>query len=208
MTFWKPNEVDGHQVTDVMHHRCPLFAPMLAISPQAALAVDTLHTLYFGPAMRLVSAIAWRVLAMNTWGFRGAKAAVLEQGCRQLRAHVLQWFVYENVPNNLRIGDLNLKMLGGPDGTTGCTMKRKAVETVTVLPWALRLASEFDIPQAPELLATGQALMRHLEIIWGNGMCMPRTAVSELLECAQRAVPLSERAQIHLVPKHHMFIHM
>ena len=102
VTFWKPNKVDSHQVTDMMHHQCPLFAPMPAISPQASLAVDTLHTLFFGPVMRLVSAIAWRVLAMNPWEFRGAKAVVLEQGCRQLGAHVLQCFVDENIPNNLR----------------------------------------------------------------------------------------------------------
>ena len=210
-TFWLPNFTENGQITDMALHNNPLFAETLARSPTLCLSVDTLHTLYLGPVQRTVSAIIWRILHANPWGFRGPKKIQLELSCRQLRSNMLAWFATQAVPPSLRLGDLTLPMLGSAEeGPSGCSMKLKAVETSTLLPWSLALVATFEdaIPYASELKVAGEALMQHLAIIRTQPLVMPPAAHQLLFESCQRHLVMAERAGVHLVPKHHMWLHM
>ena len=118
--------------------------------PGHVLAIDLLHTVYYGPMMRLIAAILWRVVLCNPWGIVGTLGHILERAARRLEAHMLLWFERNHVPANDRIGCLTLSRLGDRrghdlnDGTAhpGCPMKLKAAETGHILPWAIGLLEE------------------------------------------------------------------
>jgi len=208
--FWRPTYDAKGSRMDPVHHRNPLFAEDLATSPVQCLAVDTLHTLYYGPVMRWVSAVVWRVLLANPWGFRGAKKAKLELACRQLRGHLRAWSVEAGIAAGDRLGDLTLSMLGGEPAPEGCMMKTKAAETGMLMPWALRLLQEYEphIDCADELTAAGNALVDYMAILRSQPMIMPRHKQQECLDACLRHLVNAERAGLHMVPKHHQFVHL
>ena len=70
VVFWRVSRLED-QVTDAVHHRCPLFCEELHTDPVGTIVIDTLHTLYYGPIMRWTSAALHRVVAANPWGIRG-----------------------------------------------------------------------------------------------------------------------------------------
>ena len=210
-TFWLSQFTQHGQIVDMALHRNPLFAESLARSPTLCLSVDTLHTLYLGVVQRLVSAIVWRVMHANPWGFRGPKKVQLELACRQLRAHLMRWFAAEALPASLRLGDLTLPMLGSAEeGPAGCSMRLKAVETTTLLPWSLALLGTFGeaIQYADELRVAGEALVEYLTIIRTQPLVIPPADQQRLFESCQRHLIMAERAGVHFVPKHHMWLHM
>jgi hypothetical protein len=68
--FWRPNIVDGVSF-DPVHDRSPIFDEEIGTSPDETLAIDTLHTLYYGPANRWSSAVLWRLVLGGKWSSRG-----------------------------------------------------------------------------------------------------------------------------------------
>eukprot|EP00959_Pyramimonas_sp_CCMP1952_P080473 1681733-Pyramimonas_sp.AAC.1 len=101
-----------NKVMDAMRHRCPLFSRALGTSPTASLAIDSLHCLYYGPIMRWVSAAIWRLILVNPFGFSGGLEEVLDLGCKRILADLLVWQDQHDVPHQIRLTTLNLKMLG------------------------------------------------------------------------------------------------
>ena len=174
-----------------------------------SLAVDTLHTLFSGPCMRLVSTILWRLLFSNPWGFRGSQQLQLELGCRRLRDDMRVYFQEFEIPAGDRLGDLTLPMLGPPN-PNGCTMKAKAAETAKLLPWALLALDKYgqDVAYAAELRVAGDSLARYCELLNAHGLLIPPPVQQELMSCCQRHLCNIDRAGVHLVPKHHFWMHM
>ena len=150
LVFWRPRRDLAGRTRDRVQHFNPLFATLHNTEPEQVLAIDLLHTVYYGPMMRLIAAILWRVVLSNPWGIVGNLEHVLEQAARRLEAHMLNWFDSHHVPRNRRLGTLTLSMLGNRMGHgindgkphPGCPLKLKAAETGHTLPWALGLLEE------------------------------------------------------------------
>ena len=69
VVFWRPTYV-GVVLQDSVVNRVPLFHPSLGISPQETMAIDALHTVYYGPVQRWGSATLWRLALSNPWVLR------------------------------------------------------------------------------------------------------------------------------------------
>ena len=114
--FWR-SRVDHKGVClDAVVNRTPLFSQALGTNPVRTLQIDTLHTGYYGPAMRWTSAVIWRTLLSTTWNVGGSAQERLELSCRRLRADLFKWFDDTNLPHDKRLGDFTLAMLGPAQG--------------------------------------------------------------------------------------------
>ena len=88
ITLWRTHK-DRLKSLDPVAHRCPIFDARIGTSPRANLAVDELHCLYFGPIMRYISAVLWRVALSNRWRFQGTLDQIVDLSVRQLSAELL-----------------------------------------------------------------------------------------------------------------------
>eukprot|EP00959_Pyramimonas_sp_CCMP1952_P363516 7612292-Pyramimonas_sp.AAC.1 len=70
--IWRSRRGFSGNIIDPIIHRCPLFSNALGATPASNLAVDSLHTLYFGAVAKFCSAAVWRLLLMNVWGVRAS----------------------------------------------------------------------------------------------------------------------------------------
>eukprot|EP00959_Pyramimonas_sp_CCMP1952_P445593 9329284-Pyramimonas_sp.AAC.1 len=63
-------------------HRCPLFCAALSSSPATTLAIDSLHTIYYGPVQGWTCSAFWRLILSNPWGCPGGPAEQKELALR------------------------------------------------------------------------------------------------------------------------------
>ena len=97
LTFWRPTW-HGDSCVDPMRFRCPLFCTQLSTSPQSSVAIDSLHTLYFGPMMRCEAAVFWRLVNVNPWRVRGPTTmGRIDTCCKRLTADLLFWRDQEKI---------------------------------------------------------------------------------------------------------------
>ena len=59
-----------------------------------------------------------------------------------------------------------------------------------------------------ELMASGSALLRYLDICRDHDVVFPDAALKELVVSCQRHLINAERSEIAFVPKHHLFVHL
>ena len=216
--FWRPTRNAQGLVVDAVVNRCPLFSPELGTSPSDTLAIDTLHTVNYGPMMRFTTAAIWRVLLLNPWGFVGNQDARMELCVRRLRTHLFAWYQTRGVPAEKRLGDLTLAMLGPSLGHgfgdlenphPGCMAKSKAAETAMLMDWAIDLLRDYEgVPYRSELLAAGVALRDWAELTARAPLRLPISSQQQLCDLALRHLTNAQRARIDLVPKHHFFAHL
>lgn len=189
VTFWRQAVDIGGKAIGLARRRNPIFSRDLDTSPVQNMAVDALHTFYFGPMQRVVAASLWRVLLHNHWGIRGPKSHRLEAGARLLRHHHQRWCANMNIPHSMRLNDWKLSFMGdvgtaqdSPDNAhPGCEMRLKAVEIGLVLRWVIVLLEEIDngIPFRNELLVSCKACVRFLHL------CRDASDVFTDAECQQ-----------------------
>jgi hypothetical protein len=89
LTFWR-RHMETQRCLDRVLRRNPLFSAELGTSPQRTFAIDTLHTLYYGPIQRFVQCVAWRAIEGNPWGFRTGLEETLELGVARLRIDIFR----------------------------------------------------------------------------------------------------------------------
>jgi hypothetical protein len=200
---------------DAVAHRCPLFSRQLGSNPAETLALDTLHTLYYGPIMRWTSAALWRLIKANPWNLCGTRDVLYDVACRRLTADMVHWFEQNEVPHDRRIGELTPKMLGdyavGPsEAHPGGALKLKAAETGLLMSFALHELGVHGggLLQSAELVRAGRSLVRYMQIIRESGIILSHAKLTELMECAQRHLVDCERCGIAYSPKHHLFVHL
>lgn len=217
LLFWRERKDNTGAIRDAVINRCPLFNDELGTSPKATLAVDSLHTLNYGPMMRLCSAAIWRVLLSNPWSFGGNTETRLDLCCRRLRTHLFEWYERRGIPAADRLGDLTIAMLGSPTDCTfndgsyhrGCNMRTKAAETAMVLDWTMDLIRDYPrIHGQPELLAAGMALQEWIDTTAMAPFRVPVAAQQRLCDLAIRHLLNAEAAGVDLIPKHHAFAHL
>jgi hypothetical protein len=215
VTFWRQRYDDQRRPLDPVVHRNPLFNSALHNDPSTVLAIDTLHTVYYGPVSRWTSATLWRILLSNPWRLAGSQEDILDMGLRRMKTHLLKWFDEAGIPHNRRISDLTLQMLGDQDDFNiggdlshhGSSLKTKAAETSVLMDWEVTLLQYHGqrVASRDELLAGGKALQRWLEITRTDAVALDDGLCQELLDCAQRHLSFCKRAGVKHIPKHHFF---
>lgn len=216
--FWRASRDARGSIQDQIFRPNPVFSNDLGINPWRSLAIDPLHTLYYGPVMRWAAAALWRVLLANPWGVVGTQEVRVELGCRRLRESLFGWQEEVGIPAQDRLHDWTLPMMGSDEGCVaepgkphpGTVLKTKAAETGLVLRWAVALLDVHAavVPHGAELLRAGVALERYVGITRTSPQLMGQELRQELMDCAVRHLLHCERAQVHYVPKHHMFMHL
>jgi hypothetical protein len=215
--FWRPR-YDGNQaLLDAVVHRNPLFSVDIGTDPVRTVALDTLHGFYYGPVMRTVSTIVWRTVLENPWAHTGTKEVTHELGFRSLRAHMMRWQVSAAVPHPRRLHELTATMVGSC-GTasaahdnlhTGCLMKTKAAENSILLDWSKTVLHDFGLSVHQESLnMIVDALIQYREILQAEGRLVTPRNQDDLMQCCRTFCAQAQIAQIHGVPKHHVFVHM
>ena len=185
------------------------------------IAVDALHTVYYGPVQRIASCIMWRVLLNNPWGIPGDQDLMLERGARRMAASMALWYEQNNVPQDRRVGSLSLSMFGDrkghkvraadDDGHPGCGLKLKAAECGAILPWAaslLRGPVGADVQHKDELLRAANAMLAWLELSREAENVVTAAQAQALVDQAQRTLLYMDAAKMHFVPKFHFFAHL
>ena len=215
--FWRASYDCRGRCTDITHHRNPLFSSLLDTSPEKLLAIDTLHTVNYGPLMRITACTLWRVVLSNPWDLPGSDATVIDQDVRRIRLGMRQFFDDADIPHDRRIGDLTLTMLGDRRGCVvrgdyvhpGCVLKTKAAETSVLFQYALNLLESplgANVKYRNHLLAACHAMKTWLEVTRTDDVCLSASACQQLVDSAQRHLIHSDRAHIAMVPKHHFLL--
>eukprot|EP00959_Pyramimonas_sp_CCMP1952_P078749 1646282-Pyramimonas_sp.AAC.1 len=198
--------------------RCPLFdIAELHTSPSRSLAVDSLHTLYYGPVQRYVASAMWRVISTNPWNCTGTLKARLEIGCRRLSEDMGRWFGGDGswVPHSQRIGFITLGSLGSRKNVQdlakhpGGPMSFKAAETGVLLEFALHELQATGGAQkyGSHMMQAGHTLCRYLQLVRDNPCIVSDAACKELMTCMCVHLRCCELVGISLTPKHHLCVH-
>ena len=215
ITLWRPRRDFRDRLLDRTLHRNPIFKHM---DPDACLAIDSLHTVYYGPIMRWLSATLWRIVLSNPWRIRGSLECILDGCARRVSAHLSCWYVVNNIPHSRRLGELNLTMMGkrgdyslDAPSHAGCVMKTKAAETGDLLPWALELLQSQagdHVPHRSNLVIAGSSLVQWLEVCRRGSMVLTAQESQDLVAHAQRHLLHCCSAGIKFIPKHHFYAEM
>lgn len=125
VTMWRANRKDN-KISDPISHRCPLFSKTLMTSPSQNLAVDALHTLNLGVAMKWCSAAMWRVLLADVYNINADNEKTLESGMVFLRTELdtFQQDKRNGIEPSRRLETLTLKMMGKRNK---CTVQDRAL---------------------------------------------------------------------------------
>ena len=211
--FWRRHFDVGRRCTDPVHRRNPAFS-LPGFAPSSVLVADTLHTSYFGPFTRLISAILWRLVDANPWGVTGSVGHVRDVCVGKLRDHMITWCDNTHQPAENRLGDLQLGMLGPRDDHPhhggGGMMSTKAVETARLLPWALQALDDFGaaLPHRDLLRGAGYALLEWQGIVGESPMRMTQRQQERLLSVTQRFLTLASPAELSHPYKFHGLLEM
>ena len=217
LVFWYVRAGLGGHSLDSVAHRCPLFSTVLETSPQRTLAVDSLHTLYYGPMMRWTSAALWRTLLSNPWGCTGSLSACLELGTRRLTQELAAWFDAHATPHNRRIREITVNMLGDKRGCTltntrhpGGHLKTKAAETGIMHEFAMDLIVQHGGVErfGRDFVCAGDAMLQFMRIMQSEGPVVSENGQRMMLDCCRRHLLCCGLAGVAYAPKHHLFAHM
>ena len=210
VVFWRVSRLED-QVTDAVHHRCPLFCEELHTDPVGTIVVDTLHTLYYGPIMRWTSAALHRIVAANPWCVRGTPAKIRDICMKRLSADAQSYFELHNIPHDRRVTDITPKMIGAAGANSidhkGCLMKVKAAETSILMGFALHALKTHNLNQ-PQLTAAGEALSTYLLVMHSADAVPSNTDCRLLMDHMITHLVLCEGAHVHYAPKHHLCVEM
>lgn len=204
LTFWRAHR-HTDTVVDCVMRRCPLFYEELGTTLSSAVVIDSLHAVYYGPLMRWVSAILWRVLHANWLGILGDAAMVRDIGLKRLSAETNQYLVDNEVPHDRRINELTSKQLGtdlgeGSSLHAGCLMKSKAAKIGTLVPFAVAcLQVHSSVQHGTELLRAGMAMCRYLDLVRETDAIPTNDQCTDMLAAVLEHLHYCETAGIHFV---------
>ena len=112
ITWWtQPAAVHGRKI-GLARKRNPLLCEELGLVPSLHCAVDSLHSLYLGPMLRLVNATLWRYLLANPWRIAGNKDQRLAIGVTRMRPSLDNYYTDNHISPQQQIYEFTLSMLG------------------------------------------------------------------------------------------------
>eukprot|EP00959_Pyramimonas_sp_CCMP1952_P001304 26725-Pyramimonas_sp.AAC.1 len=120
VTLWRARLDHDGRVMDPVNGRCPIFSRAIGTSPYHNLAVDSLHTIFLGVAMRWMSAALWRLALTNPWNVKGSLEQALPIIVTMIKLDMDKWVrdPANQVPSGRCPGHLSVKMLGKRRGFT------------------------------------------------------------------------------------------
>jgi hypothetical protein len=220
IVLWRATVVPGQSgmISDPVINRCPLFSSTLGTCPDRTLAIDTLHTLNYGPIMRWCSATVWRIILLRCDSVaESTQEGRINLSVRQMRARLLIWYDQNKTPAERRLGELTASMLGSPMGCgtgadsmphPGCTMKSKAAETHLLAEFALDMLRETpDLSLQEDLVHAGESVLTWSAVSRRSPMILTDPQRKQFVDLMKKHLLNCERANISMVPKHHFFAH-
>lgn len=195
-------------------HRNPLWEPALGVSVCDSLMIDTLHTLYLGPAQVWVVHALWRIILVDAFRIGATGDRLHNLSLLRIRDAMLAYYkrVKQERPDAdvTQVQDLTMGMLGGKPGAVTSTMK--AAETKGMVSFVVELLhqqrSQFKEPEVSHLIEAGQALMTYSTLLDESPRSVPAATVDTMIDCVTRHLALCKEAGIPLKPKHHQLLHM
>eukprot|EP00959_Pyramimonas_sp_CCMP1952_P270713 5659226-Pyramimonas_sp.AAC.1 len=205
--FWRTHyDISGKKKTDWVIHRSQIFSRALGTNPVRTLAIDSLHTVYLGNMMMVVSCAFMRVLHANPWKTNAPNRL------RRLVHDLESWYDYADVPADMRLGTITDKILPSdrPDPHPGGMMRVKAAECHVLLNFSIYMLQKHlhMVQKGVHLLRAGLALEE-----WCNTCRSARTQLTipeyqKLLDTCAVHIFEGDKAGIHQLPKHHSFGHL
>ena len=215
--FWRTHLDEHGRISDAVIHRCPLLDEEIGTSTDS-IVVDTLHSLYGGPAMRLSSATLWRILMQNCFGIPGRQEIKIELGVRHLRGMLFEFQEKHKIPHNERIRDLTPKMLGPQQGAAegmdechgGANLKLKSAECGLMLLFCSELLSVYadKLRFGDDLLLAVQSLIAYMDLLRSCPAVMDTSQRHRAFDLMQSMLFFSKEAAIILSPKFHFCYEM
>ena len=131
----------------------------------------------------------------------------------------MEHFETFDVPADRRLSDLTFSMLGksrpGPEigPRHGCPMSCKAAETGVLMDFAVATLSRHRrrMPASSypeELLCAGRAMQSYLGVIRTAGSIVSSGEQEDLVHFMRAHLVNARLADIHFVPKHHLWVHL
>ena len=193
-----------------MIHRCPLFDDRLGTSPSRSVALDTLHTILFGPAMRWLSAVFNRMVLGNPWNVRGDPEYRKKIALKRLSVEMQTFFDDEEIPNDRQLPELTATMIGltDEDCHPGGAMKLKAAEVSTLIGFGIILLQRYDVEHRGALEVAGTALQDYFGRTRSAGIVVSASELQGMMDAMQLHLLASEKAMVAFVPKHHLTAHL
>eukprot|EP00959_Pyramimonas_sp_CCMP1952_P056975 1189488-Pyramimonas_sp.AAC.1 len=199
--FWREAYGENNRRLTSVIRRNPLFSSTLGITPQNMM-IDLLHAFHLGVVQQYVAHVVWACLTENIF-----EAASFELRVRRVMNDIQGWCDRAGIPLSRRINNLTPKMLGTD---TDKTIKTKAAETGALLRWAIDLCQRKTnhLPSGHVLYEAGSALANFIGILKAAPRVVGKESCRELVQLAVRHINLAEAAEIHVIPKHHTFVHL
>ena len=205
--FWR-DAVDGrNRRTTSVSRRNPLFCIELGITV-SMLVVDVLHTIHLGVAQQYIAFVIWAGLDANVWcAPPGPRSAIIELGIRRTNLDMVRWYDKNDIPLSRRVGSLTNGMLGNDNNRV---LKTKAIETITLLPWAMDFVRRFvgRIEKGQFVLKAGECLTEYLKLMRNAPRVVPEPICKRMISLAVQHNQLAAMAGVPMLPKHHIFIHL
>eukprot|EP00959_Pyramimonas_sp_CCMP1952_P396410 8305544-Pyramimonas_sp.AAC.1 len=196
--------------------RNQIFCSQLGIEPTTSMAIDTMHTLCFGPIQKLISTIVWRIVLQNCYDVRGGKEVKIDVNIKRIREELFRWYDHEGTDWGERLSDLTSSMLGGEptlqaDGSPfgGAPMRLKAYETLCFLPFAVDLLKKHPrVDHYHDLLKAGEAIIEFFAVLKREDVRVSNRGLQQLFDLMQLHLVRCDAANIDFQPKHHFALHM
>ena len=125
------------------------------------------------------------------------------------------YFAQNNVPQNRRLTNLTLLMLGTGEQDSGLLHKGfipklKAAETGTLLGFVMDILVKkgTGLPRYEDLLAAGTSLVEYYDLMHQAPLVLPLPVYQSMADACQRHLLACERALIGFTPKHHLWMHL
>lgn len=193
-------------------HRNPLLDPALGLGLDA-LMVDSLHTLYLGPAQVWVCHTLWQLILADVFE-TGTKGETLHAvSVQRIRSQLWEWYrrrrAERPTESMTEVSDLTVQMLGRQNAQI---LHTKAAETKGLVPFTLQLLKDkrhrLDQDTVGFLEGAGDALQTYIDLLGTAPLHVPPPMVQAMMDSVKRHVLCSAKAGVPMKPKHHLLLHM
>ena len=199
VTFWRPSR------SSIVLFRNPLWAPEIGVTPQKTIALDLLHTFYFGPMHIWSRETLWELFTNRIWcdaSVTETEAILLQ--LMSFKRELFAWYDEQQRAGHdvTRISNMTNKMIGTSDRRL---LKTKAMETFWLGKCLLFMLNKHQarLARAALFIESGGLLFRILENLKSYGMSPSVLEQQLCLDMYKRFVRLTLPLEV-ATPKFHL----
>ena len=206
LRFWRPTW-HGQACMDPVLNRNPVFSPDLYTSPALTFALDVLHILYLGVHSRCIAAVIWGLIDANVFGALGPSDVAVPAILERLSCILQDWYDDEDVPQNYRVQEISVNMIGSREYPM---LKTMGSETNALLPWALWLCQKYGdrLEYGFVLTEACRSLLGFMEVLKGAPAAIDRATASLLLELCIQHNHWMDEADVPKIFKNNFLAHL